>query len=184
MRGTRKQKEILQEFDAAHLTLEEFFGTARTVNTDRIGALLAVMKRHTKPVPAPQIGVIGKEHLRKMFVEHGGDPKTFEYRCKQKLIDGVPRVIEFAFGIHHEGLRSVDHGGGPRRRLINAVNWSAALGNPFRELGHMGESAGEGAEALLTGLRVQPHDPVIAVLHYACPRIAYLDRGKSSIMVE
>jgi DNA topoisomerase VI subunit B len=176
--STGKQKAILQEFDAAHLTLEEFFGTASKVNSDRIGALLAAMKRHTKPVPAAQIGVIGKEHFLKLFTESGGDPKTFTYQRKCRLIDGVPRVIEFAFGVHTEGLRDDDRRG-PGRRLINAVNWSAAIGNPFRLLGRLGE----GADSLLTSLRAQPTDPVIAALHYACPRVAYLDRGKSSIMV-
>ena len=43
---------------------------------------------------------------------------------------------------------------------------------------------GEGAETLLSNLRAQSNDPVIVALHYACPRVAYLDRGKSAIVVE
>jgi len=43
---------------------------------------------------------------------------------------------------------------------------------------------GEGAESLLTDLRAHRDDPIIAVLHYACPRVAYLDRGKSAIALD
>jgi hypothetical protein len=176
--STIKQKAILEEFDAAHLTLGEFFGTSSKVNNDRINALLAATKRHTKTVPARQIGVIGKDHFLKLFVADGGDPKTFQYRHKFSVVDGVPRVIEFVFGVHAKGLGR--DGDAPPRHLITAVNWSAAIGNPFRSLGRFGE----GAESVLTDLRAHRNDPIIAVLHYACPRVAYLDRGKSAIALD
>jgi hypothetical protein len=174
LRSTIKQKAILEELNAAHLTLEDFIGTAQKINSDRVAQLLAVMKRHTKPIKPELIGVIGQAHFLARFEAAGGNPKTFEYRRKCKLIDGVPRVIEFAFGITSKGLEGNSD---EQLRLVNAVDWSAAIGNPFRSLGRMGE----GAEALLRKLRVDWDDPVIAALHYACPRVAYLDRGKSSI---
>jgi hypothetical protein len=84
------------------------------------------MKRHTKPVKPELIGVIGKEHFLTRFQDAGGDPKTFQYQQKRKLVDGVPRVIEFAFGITSKGLEGDSQ---ERLRLVNAVNWSAAIGN-------------------------------------------------------
>ena len=178
--STIKQKAILEEFAASRMPLAEFFGTSKSVNTKRIGKLLESMKHRTKKVPAQQIGVIGQDHFLKLFMADGGDPETFQYRRKFNVIDGVPRVIEFAFGVHAAGLKNTGDLAVPRRRLINAVNWSAAIGNPFRSLGRLGE----GAESLLTDLRARRDDPIIAVLHYACPRVAYLDRGKSAIALE
>jgi hypothetical protein len=176
--STTKQKAILGELGVAHVSLTEFFGSSEYVNHEQIAKLLDAMKRHTKKVPAKQIGVIGKGHFLKLFVADGGDPRTFQYRRKFSVIDGVPRVIEFVFGVHAKGLAR--DGEAPPRRLISAVNWSAALGNPFRSLGRFGE----GAESLLTDLRAHRNDPIIAVLHYACPRVAYLDRGKSAIALD
>ena len=42
----------------------------------------------------------------------------------------------------------------------------------------------EGMEAILTELRAGPYAPVIVCVHYACPHIEYLDRGKSRIGLE
>jgi hypothetical protein len=36
----------------------------------------------------------------------------------------------------------------------------------------------------LSEVRANTSQPVIAVLHMACPRVAYTDRGKSAIVVE
>jgi hypothetical protein len=91
--------------------------------------------------------------------------------------NGVPRVVEFAFDIHREGLTA---GHGPSRKFITGVNWSPGINNPFRQLGR----SGEGLDGILTGVRANTSQPVIAVLHLACPRVAYTDRGKSAIVVE
>jgi DNA topoisomerase VI subunit B len=175
--STIKQKAMLEEFGAAHMPLGEFFGTSQRVNLDRINKLLESMKRHTNPVKPELIGVIGKDHFLARFKAAGGDPKAFTYLKKCKLVDGVPRVTEFAFGITSKGLEGSHV---ERLQLVNAVNWSAAIGNPFRQLGRRGESA----EGLLRKLRVDRDDPAIVVVHLACPHIAYLDRGKSSIALD
>jgi hypothetical protein len=60
------------------------------------------------------------------------------------------------------------------------VNWSAAVsGNPFRTLGRFGASL----DTVLAEQRVYSTDPVIFVLHAACPRVAYADRGKSAVVL-
>jgi hypothetical protein len=63
---------------------------------------------------------------------------------------------------------------------VTGVNWSPGINNPFRQLGHNGESL----DAILSEVRANTQQPVIAALHMACPRIAYTDRGKSAIVVE
>ena len=43
---------------------------------------------------------------------------------------------------------------------------------------------GESLDSLLRDVCASTSEPVIAVLHLACPRVAYTDRGKSAIVVE
>jgi hypothetical protein len=66
-----------------------------------------------------------------------------------------------------------------KRRLITGVNWSPGLGDPFRQLG----PAGTSLSSLLERLYAGPSDPVVFLLHVACPRVEYTDRGKSAVVV-
>ena len=66
------------------------------------------------------------------------------------------------------------------RKIITGVNWSPGINNPFRYLGR----GGVGLDAILEQVRANTSQPVIAVLHLACPRVPYSDRGKSAILVE
>ena len=65
------------------------------------------------------------------------------------------------------------------RELITGVNFSATLENPFDNFKGM-----EGMDEILVDLRAGPSAPVIVCVHYACPHIEYLDRGKSRIGLE
>ena len=173
--GTAKQKIILNETGASHVSLHDFFGRRRA-NIDNIVKLLASIKRHTKIVRPAHLGIIGKAHFYQMMEMAGGDPETFTYNRTFGETAGVPRVVEFAFGIHGAGLKA---GAAPRRKVITGVNWSPGINNPFRQL-----SGGESLDGVLAEVRANTTQPVIAVLHLACPRVAYTDRGKSAIVVE
>ena len=47
---------------------------------------------------------------------------------------GLPRVVEFAFGIQRSGFEA-DNNTHESSRLVTGVNWSAAINNPFRLAG-------------------------------------------------
>ena len=85
--------------------------------------------------------------------------------------DGVPWVIETAFGWCPQAQS---------RRLVTGVNWSPGIINPFRELGEFGASL----DTILSQQRADRDEPVILVLHMACPRVEYTDRGKSAVVVK
>jgi hypothetical protein len=174
--GTAKQKQVLAETGASHVSLHRFFGEQKA-NTKNIARLLAALKKHSKPVQPAVLGIIGKEHFFRLMGVAGGDPKTFTYRCIAGETDGIPRVVEFAFGVHRDGFSASR---GPSRKVITGVNWSPGIDNPFRKLGRSGKSL----DGLLAEVRANTSQPVIAALHVACPRVAYLDRGKSTIVVE
>jgi hypothetical protein len=97
--------------------------------------------------------------------------ESFDYRKVTDTTDGVPWVVETAFGWCPEG---------ESRRLVTGVNWSPGIINPFRELGHFGQSL----DTILSQQGADRDEPVILVLHMACPRVEYTDRGKSSVVVE
>jgi DNA topoisomerase VI subunit B len=167
-----KQKIILEELGASHVKLHDWFGRDR-VNERNVKRLLAALKAHSTPVPPRALGSIGKDHFQRLMEGAGGDPRTFKYERRLAETDGIPRVVEVAFGMHRN-----DAGG--TRKLITGVNWSPGIKNPFR---HLGQS-GEGLDALLMDARANIGQPVIMVVHLACPRVQYVDRGKSAIVVE
>jgi hypothetical protein len=101
----------------------------------------------------------------------GVEMETFDYsRTFDVTEDGVPCVVEFAFGWCPEA---------DGRRLITGVDWSPGITNPFRQLGSYGRSL----DTVLSQQRADRDEPVIMLLHVACPRVEYTDRGKSAIAI-
>ena len=173
--GLKDIREIL--FQLLHQSLAQFFGVDQ-VNRKGIAQLLAAMRKYSKPVAPKHLGVIGIEHLKQRFLAAGGNIDTFKYQCRKDMTsDGIPYIVEFAFGLHQSGLSQ--DGTGVSRKFITGANWSAAIGNPFRAFG----STGEGLESTLAKVRANATAPVICGLHLASAYIQYADRGKSSIIL-
>ena len=83
----------------------------------------------------------------------------------------MPEVVEVAFGYRPNGANE--------RRIITGINWSPAIGNPFRSLGPDGESL----DSILSEQRAGRDEPIIVVLHLARPCIDYTDHGKSAVAI-
>src|SRR5262249_52543377 len=95
---------------------------------------------------------------------------------RQGITDqGIPYLVEFAFGLHQSGLT----GASVSRKFITGANWSVGIHNPFRAFG----STGEGLENTLAQVRANANQPVICTLHLASAYVQYADRGKSSIIL-
>jgi DNA topoisomerase VI subunit B len=175
--GTATQRKILQEVGCSHQSLAEFFGIER-VNRNGIARLLAAMQRYSKPVKPKHLGVIGAEHLKQRFLEAGGNADTFKYQQRKGLTkEGIPYLIECAFGLHQSGL--TQGAAVIPRTFVTGANWSIAIANPFRSFG----ATGEGLESTLAKLRTDARQPVICVMHLASAHIQYADRGKSAIVL-
>jgi hypothetical protein len=174
--GTAVQRKVLEEVGCSHKSLAQFFGTEQ-VNRAGIAKLLASMCKHTKPVAAKHLGIIGAEHLKQHFLAAGGNAETFQYQQRKgTTAEGIPYIVEFAFGLHQSGLTQ---GGYIPRKFITGANWSVGINNPFRAFG----STGEGLESTLAKVRANASQPVICALHLASAYIQYADRGKSSIIL-
>jgi hypothetical protein len=165
--GTAKAKAICEAAGAGRMSLAQFYGDGEA---GRASALLDAMRKQSRPIKPRDLGIIGEAHLRAKFESAGAAPESFNYKKSEIEHDGVPYLAEAAFGYRPKGINE--------RRIITGVNWSPAIGgDPFRRLGDLGQSLG----AILTKQRAGPDEPIITVLHLACPRIEYLDRGKSSV---
>jgi DNA topoisomerase VI subunit B len=174
--GTAVQRRILQEVGCSHQSLAQFFGIDQ-VNRKGIANLLTSMCKYSKPVAPKHLGVIGSEHFNQRFLLAGGSADTFKYQQRKGMTDdGIPYIVEFAFGLHQHGLTQETQ---VSRKFITGANWSAAIGNPFRAFG----STGEGLESTLAKVRANASQPVICALHLASAYIQYADRGKSSIIL-
>ena len=169
--GSAKQKLVLDETGLTRASLSSLFRPGGEPKTAELEHLLRALKAHSKPVKPKDLGLIGKDHLLARFKEVGVEAETFKYQKALGEIEGLPWVVETAFG-WCPALSS--------RRIVVGVNWSVGLGNPFRSFSRYG---GEGLESLLADQRAGRAEPIIFVLHYACPRAAYTDRGKSAIIV-
>ena len=168
--GSAKQKRVLDAIGASRTSLTDYLGDAS--DKQRIDTLLAAMRTHSKPVKARDLGVIGRYHLHACFLEAGAHEKTFRYQSQiGDGEDGMPAVLETAFGYCPKDRTS--------RRIITGVNWSPALGNPFREFGR----TGEGLEQAPANQRASASEPIVLFVHLASPRVQYSDRGKSALVL-
>jgi len=166
--GTGKQSAVL---GATGLAREPLAGLKKGDGLDKaiVKKLLAAMKEQSKLIKPERLGVIGSEHFKRRFESVGCHLYSFEYRKMIGSGDGVPWVIETAFGWCEEETN---------RRLVTGVNWSPSIVNPFRELGGFG-----GLDALLSEQRLYADDPVVVALHMTCPRVEHTDRGKSAVVI-
>jgi len=130
------------------------------------------MQAASRPVKPADLGVIGRDHLAQRLAEMGCVRESVDYRKKEGVSDGVPWVVETAFGWLGDGA-SAD------RTLVTGVNWSPGIVNPFRQLGRYGQSL----DSVLEQQRAGHREPIVLVLHLACPRVEYTDRGKSAVVI-
>ena len=131
-----------------------------TANDNNVYNLLLAMQKASKPVRPNSLGVIGRDHVERMIGEG-------RYEKAEKVVDGVPYLIEVGFGYRPKAKG---------RLFVCGINWSAAVGgNPFNEL------SGEGLESILTDLKAGPKEPIGVFAHVACPKPIFTDLGKSSL---
>ena len=178
MSATEKQREIVRELGASHISLRCFFGSETAVKHQRMEKLLGLLLQHTRPVRPELLGVIGEDHLRQLCSSVGGELQSFKYFLSPGHdADGVPYLVEIGTCAYKKWVSGKEET--RSRYLAVGVNFSATLSNPFQTLRGMA-----GMDEILTDLRAGSDAPVIVCVHYASPHIEYLDRGKSRIGLE
>jgi hypothetical protein len=170
--ASAKQKLVLDEVGASRMSLPVFFGNDEAVNHGAVARLLAACKKHTRPVKPTELGLIGKEHILARFLGAGVREETFKYQKIFGANDGIPFVVETTFGWCPNGDNE--------RCIVTGLNWSAGIRNPFRSFG---KYHWDSLDSILTSQHAGSREPIVFLLHYACPCIDYTDRGKSAIVM-
>jgi DNA topoisomerase VI subunit B len=168
--GSGKQKHVIEAAGMARLPLAALFEDG-AADAERVAALLRAMCQHSRPVKPKDLGVIGSDHWRKLCAGVGGRDDTFRYRrIAEEDENGIPYVVEAAFAArpHHA-----------TRAIVTGVNFSAAIGSPFRTFA----DEYEGLETLLVEQRCGGGEPIVVLLHLTFPHIAFRDRGKTSLVL-
>ena len=155
--STSKQTEATGDLKGVYLHALVVDGD---LDMGRISELLEAMKRLSKAPKPAALGVIGQDHLEKWMVQYADVAEDSVRYTKRLDVDGLPHVVEMAFGVHNNG----------GRRIVSGLNWAPTLVLPVEELGR-----------LLGQMRIDIHDPVTVVVHIARPRFEFVDRGKTRL---
>jgi hypothetical protein len=165
--GTAKQKTVATTAGLSGMSLSDLV-SGDDLDDARLAVLLDAMKVESRPVKPKALGVIGADHLRTHVVEHFDvDPDSFRYRKAEGASSRggreLPYVWEVAFGIYNNPEET-------SRRLVvlTGLNWTPTLRPPITQLTQM-----------LGIQRVGRDDPLVIVVHLACPVLPFIDRGKS-----
>jgi DNA topoisomerase VI subunit B len=179
MSSTAKHKAVLQATGLARVNLAAL-QNGTELDHKRAGKLLDALKAHSKPVKAKALGTIGRDHLAARFEAHGCRMESFAYRnvSTDEDSEGLPCVLETAFA-WRPGSQERRVVTGVKRRVVTGVNWSPGIRNLFRQIGQFGESL----DAVLQEQKVGWDAEAVFLLHVACPRVDYTDRGKSAVVV-
>ena len=160
--STVKRKDVTTAAGLAQCRLVDLI-TNDAVDLEKTERLLRSMQAVSRAVEPRMLGIIGDEHLKQCLErDFGVDSESVRYRKKLGTASGLPFVLEVAFGVKQDNEE--------RRTILAGVNWSPLLTCPFPEL-----------YELATEMRLDSFDPLVLVVHIACPHLPFADRGKSHV---
>lgn len=164
--GTAKQKAITSVLRMNNTALHDFLNEQGTdVDSGKVIALLGAMQAESRAPKPAALGIIGADHLIGHLVENlWCCPEGAQYKRVEGEADGVPFVVEAALAWHVEEWEQV---GG---QATVGLNWSPVFKVPAPAISDM-----------LRETEIDSSDPIQVLIHIACPRFGFLDRGKSTM---
>ncbi len=163
--GTAKQKAVTESAGLSGAYLHDLAANG-DISRAQVAILLGAMQQEAKIIKPSTLGTLGEKHLvQHLITHHYVAPSSVHYKKAEGLSDGLPFVLEVAFGVH-TGQFETAYG----ERIIG-LNWTPTLSR-----GALPELA-----SLLGEQRVDIFDPVELVVHLACPRLDYTDHGKTRL---
>jgi hypothetical protein len=121
----------------------------------RTEKLLAAMKVYSTPIPPKNLGALGQSHLAAKFEAFGADLESFQYKTAAFNCGGIPYLVEAAFGYCPDAPKPF------RRRIITGINWSPAIGDPFRDISGDEEDYEQSLGEILTTLKAGQEEPIV-----------------------
>jgi DNA topoisomerase VI subunit B len=160
--STAKSKAVVDVIEASRETLADFVTDSEFHVRARAAALLDCMRRTSEPIEPKRLGVIGQWHLFQTMVSCGAVEASLRYKREAFTYEGLPYVIEAAFGHAPESAHLL---------TVAGLNFSPTVGDqPFGYLYELLEERWIGGD-----------DPVIVCVHMTAPRFTFRDKGKSTI---
>jgi DNA topoisomerase VI subunit B len=160
--GSLKQKRVLEQANLSGARLEDLVAEEE-VNATVADRLLKTMQKHTRPIRAAALGMLGEKHLRTSLVKHyGADPATVVYKRKMGMDGALPYILETAFALKTTADED------QQCDVVVGLNWSPALAQALPQLSEV-----------LAEMRIDIWDPVLLAVHIAHPRLEPTDRGKA-----
>ena len=129
------------------------------------------MQAHSKPVKPALLGAIGRDHFEARFERarlRDGVLRLSQGRGRRRRGHPLPRRDCLRLARRQGGGRAP---AGHRRQLVARHHQSVPRSSA---------ATARASTTILSEQRVGRDEPVIFVLHVACPRVEYLDRGKSA----
>ena len=161
--ATAKAKAIASQAGLTGAMLHDLI-VGDDISKEKSAALLIAMKADARPVKADALGILGKAHCESQIIAYGATTDSVEYRKAIGDVDGLPYAVEVVFGVKANASRT--------RTLSMGINFSPALSQPFYAL-----------DTALNDARCTRHDPVVILIHLACPAVQFSDRGKSKAIL-
>ena len=161
--STQKQKRVTEAMGLPRAYLHDLVKNDN-VDIELVQQLLAIMKENSQPVKPKALGLIGEDHLKSWMADSYVHAESVKYKSVSGDIDGMPFTLDVAFGVYTSEYSEC---GG---EIVTGLNWSPTLQNPFEDL-----------SGILSDIKIQTWDPIVLVVHLACPRLDFTDRGKSKL---
>ncbi len=161
--SSAKQKRVTEAAGLAGEYLHDLVDGDQ-IAIELVTRLLAAMQNESRPIRPPTLGVIGQDHLTHWLDQNLCVADSVRYRKIAGEADGLPFVLEAALGIYQDDYSEC------KGEIAVGLNWSPTLNIPMSALSQ-----------LLGENRVDSFDPVFTVVHLACPRLEFTDRGKSRL---
>ncbi len=156
--GTAKQKAVTEQLGLTGANLHDLV-KGGDVDTALVEQLLAAMQSASRPITPKALGIIGEVYITQWLKRFC---TSIHYKKAEGMTqDGLPYILEVAFGVQAGASGLVE---------IIGFNWSPTLKSPINDLYH-----------LLDECRVDSHDPVLVVVHLACPRLDFTETGKGAL---
>jgi DNA topoisomerase VI subunit B len=158
LRGSQYQRKVAEEAEVSGQCLDD-------LSPEATARLLDAMRNHTRQVAPQHMGVIGEPHFRKTLLALGVSHNSFEYKKRMGIENGLPFVVEAAFGSKRIKAE--------RRDLILGLNFSPTF-----------KASSEHLDDVLDEAWLDAYDPVVLAVHQVCPHLTFTSLGKGEIADE
>lgn len=162
--GTQKQAAVCDTAGiSSRASLSDLLTQSNALDDLKVQNLLDAMQMHSREIKPEALGAIGFESMLSWQLTHGVRRDAMKYQKGKGFCNGMPFVIEVAFGVSNDENMSL--------KKVIGLNWSATFKNSLPY------SFGE----ILDDCMIERFDSLSLLVHISYPDFTYADKGKTEI---